>query len=67
MTKLEPNLRGQTYTEVLPPDEVPVHLFNGAYHNNSNSNAAREDPPYLFLLLYWAGRYVGAISAPTVK
>ncbi|MCK4562721.1 MAG: hypothetical protein KAT78_07430, partial [Flavobacteriaceae bacterium] len=55
LVRIEPNFRNQTYTEVLPPDEVPVHLFNGAYHNNSKSNAAREDPPYLFLLPYWAG------------
>ncbi|RLD63194.1 MAG: hypothetical protein DRI95_12035 [Bacteroidetes bacterium] len=67
LVRIEPNIRGQEYSEVLPPDECPVHLFNGAYHNNSNSAAAREDPPYLFLLPYWAGRYVEAISAPSKK
>jgi len=67
LEKLGPNLRGQTYTEVLPPDEVPVHLFNGAYNNNSKANAAREDPPYLFLLPYWLGRYINTISPPVTK
>ncbi len=67
LVKIEPNIRRQEYSEVLPPDECPVHLFNGAYHNNSNSGGVREDPPYLFLLPYWAGRYIEAISAPVIE
>ena len=64
LTKLEPNFRNQTYSEVLPPDEQPLHLHNGAYRNDGGSNGMREYAPYIYLMPYWMGRYVGAISAP---
>ncbi len=64
LEKLAPNFRNQTYTEVLPPDEIPVHFHNGAYRNNSNGAGKEETAPYVWLLPYWAGRYVEAISAP---
>ena len=64
LEKLEPNFRRQTYKEVLPPDEQPVHFHNGAYRNNSNGAGRGEEAPYIWLLPYWAGRYVEAISAP---
>ena len=67
LTKLEPNFRNQTYTEVLPPDERPLHLHNGAYRNDGGNNGMREYAPYIYLMPYWMGRYVGAISAPVEK
>jgi len=63
LTRVEPNFRKQEYTEVLPRDERPMHLHNNAYRNNGGSNGGREYPPYIYLLPYWAGRYVGAIEA----
>ena len=67
LVKIEPNFRNQTYSEVLPPDEIPVHFHNGAYRNNSNGAGMGEEAPYIWLLPYWAGRYAKAISAPTGK
>lgn len=68
LTTIEPNFRGQTYSEVLPPDErPPLHFHNGAYRNNGKGGGNREYAPYIYLLPYWAGRYVEAISAPEVK
>jgi len=67
LTKLEPNFRRQEYSEVLPRDERPMHLHNNAYRNNGGEGGRREYPPYLYLMPYWAGRYVEAISAPTTK
>ncbi|MCB9260613.1 MAG: hypothetical protein H6612_14800 [Ignavibacteriales bacterium] len=64
LEKLEPNFREQEFTEVLPQDERPLHLHNGAYRNNGGSGGRNELPPYVYLLPYWAGRYVEAISAP---
>ncbi len=61
LTRVEPNFRKQEYTEVLPRDERPMHLHNNAYRNNGGSNGGREYPPYIYLLPYWAGRYVEAI------
>ena len=62
LTRVKPNFRKQEYTEVLPRDERPMHLHNNAYRNNGGSNGGREYPPYIYLLPYWAGRYVGAIG-----
>ena len=64
LEKLEPNFRNQTYKEVLPPSEQPVHFHNGAYRNNSNGAGRGEEAPYIWLLPYWMGRYVDVISAP---
>lgn len=64
---LKPNFRNQTYSEVLPPDERVMGLHNGAYRNNGGNAGYREYPPYIYLLPYWAGRYVEAISAPITK
>lgn len=63
LVKIEANFRGQTYKEVLPPDEQPVHFHNGTYRNNSNGGGRSEVAPYIWLLPYWAGRYIDAISA----
>ncbi|MEM9141383.1 MAG: hypothetical protein AAGA86_00255, partial [Bacteroidota bacterium] len=64
LVKIAPNFRRQTYSEVLPGDERPLHKHNGAYRNNGGSDGSVEYAPYIYLLPYWAGRYVGAISAP---
>ncbi len=64
LTTIEPNFRGQQYSEVLPPDERPLHLHNGAYRNNGGNKGMNEYAPYIYLMPYWMGRYVGAISAP---
>jgi hypothetical protein len=63
LEKIEPNFRNQTYKEVLPPDEQPVHFHNGTYRNNSNGGGRSEVAPYIWLLPYWTGRYIDAISA----
>jgi len=62
LTRVDANFRKQEYTEVLPRDERPMHLHNNAYRNNGGSNGSREYPPYIYLLPYWAGRYVEAIG-----
>ncbi|MBK7106933.1 MAG: hypothetical protein IPH62_16800 [Ignavibacteriae bacterium] len=67
LVKLEQNFRRQEYSEVLPQDERPLHLHNGAYRNNADSKGREEYPPYIYLLPYWAGRYVNAISEPLTK
>jgi len=67
LTKVKPNFRNQTYTEVLPPDEQVLGLHNGAYRNNGGSDGRREYAPYIYLMPYWAGRYVDAISAPEAE
>lgn len=67
LTEIAPNFRSQTYSEVLPGDERTLHLHNGAYRNNGGSDGNREYAPYIYLLPYWAGRYVDAISAPEPK
>ncbi len=64
LTRIEPNFRKQEYKEVLPGDERPMHLHNNSYINNGGNNGSREYPPYIYLLPYWAGRYVGAIVSP---
>lgn len=64
LTMIEPNFRSQTYDEVLPGDERVLHKHNGAYRNNGGSDGKQEYAPYIYLLPYWAGRYVEAISAP---
>lgn len=62
LTRIKPNFRRQEYTEVLPRDEQPMYLHNGAYRNNGGNNGSREYPPYVYLLPYWLGRYIDAIG-----
>ncbi len=64
LEKLEPNFRWQTYADILPRDEQPLYAHNGAYRNNANAKGSSESSPYIWLLPYWAGRYIDAISAP---
>ncbi|MEN8157461.1 MAG: hypothetical protein ABFS10_10955 [Bacteroidota bacterium] len=61
LTRMGPNFREQEYNEVLPRDERPMHLHNGAYRNNGGSAGRREYPPYIYLFPYWVGRYMDAI------
>ena len=64
LVKVAPNFRKQEYSEVLPRDERPLHLHNRAYRNHGGEGGMREYGPYIYLLPYWAGRYVGGIAAP---
>jgi len=65
-----PNFRNQTLTEVLPPDECPVHRHNGnMFHidrkgGNGNGEESAGD---IWLLPYWMGRYLGVISTSVKK
>ncbi|MVM28669.1 hypothetical protein GO755_01400 [Spirosoma sp. HMF4905] len=63
------NFRGQTTKEVLPPDERPElkhnrNLFKLDRPTKVVSELSAGDS---FLLPYWMGRYLGAISGPTGK
>jgi len=63
LTFLAPNFRKQTTVQILPPDERPLHKHNNAaYRIDGNGGGSREMSPYLYLLPYWMGRYVGAIG-----
>lgn len=59
----EPNFRNQKTRQILPPDERPLHLHNtAAYRIDANEGGYREYPPYIYLLPYWMGRYIGVIG-----
>lgn len=60
--KIPENFRNQEYMDVLPPDERPIHLHNRAFQNNGGSGGFREYSPYIYLLPYWAGRYLNLIE-----
>jgi hypothetical protein len=67
-----PNFRQQTITEVLPPDERPVHRHNGNMFSLDNKRKrgdgnGEESAGDIWLLPYWMGRYLGVISAPVKK
>ncbi len=67
-----PNFRQQTITEVLPPDERPVHRHNGNMFSLDNKGRrgdgnGEESAGDIWLLPYWMGRYLGVISAPVKK
>lgn len=61
------NFRGQTLTEVLPPDERPVQRHNANMfrldRTGSNGNGEHSAGD-IWLLPYWMGRYLGVISEP---
>ncbi|HRP56821.1 hypothetical protein [Agriterribacter sp.] len=66
---VEPNFRGQTTKEVLPPDELDISRHNGNRFDlnggrNGNSEYSAGD---IWLLPYWMGRYLEVISAPANK
>jgi hypothetical protein len=64
--KLEPNFRNQTIREVLPPDELPVNRHNAnRFQLDGGDNGTSEySAGDIWLLPYWMGRYLGAISEP---
>jgi len=64
--KIEPGFRGQTTKEVLPPDELSIarhnaNRFNLDGHGEGLSEYSAGD---IWLLPYWAGRFLGVISGP---
>lgn len=63
---LAPNFRGQTITEVLPPDELAIRRHNAnRFHLDGGDNGTSEHSAGdIWLLPYWMGRYLGVISAP---
>jgi hypothetical protein len=63
---VEPNFRGQTIIEVLPPDELPISRHNGNRFDLDGNNAGRAESSAgdIWLLPYWIGRYLGVISEP---
>ena len=67
---MEPNFRKQTITEVLPPDERPIHRHNGnmfSLDRTGGNGVSEHSAGDIWLLPYWMGRYLGVISAPTNK
>jgi hypothetical protein len=66
---MEENFRGQTTTEVLPPDERPEqkhnrNLFTLDVQHKGHSEQGAGDT---YLLPYWMGRYLEVIRAPEKK
>ncbi len=61
-----PNFRGQTISEVLPADELPVQRHNSnRFDLDNNGNGHMEHSAGdIWLLPYWMGRYLQVISAP---
>lgn len=67
ITFIPPNFRGQTITEVLPPDELVIsrHNSNRFHLDGGDANAGAElSAGDIWLLPYWLGRYLQVISAP---
>ena len=63
---IEPNFRGQTIKEVLPPDESPISRHNGNLFDLDGGDGGRSEYSAgdIWLLPYWMGRYLGVISGP---
>lgn len=63
---IAPSFRGQTTTEVLPPDELPItrHNANRFELDGGNNGSSESSAGDIWLLPYWMGRYLGVISAP---
>lgn len=61
---VEPDFRGQTLTEVLPPDELPVSRHNANRFRLDGGNGGRSEYSAgdIWLLPYWMGRYLGVIT-----
>jgi hypothetical protein len=66
---IAPNFRGQTTTEVLPPDELDISRHNAnRFDLNGGRNGTHEySAGDIWLLPYWMGRYLEVISAPGNK
>ncbi|MBL7968560.1 MAG: hypothetical protein JNK09_16260 [Prolixibacteraceae bacterium] len=67
--KIEPNFRGQTIKEVLPPDELRIsrHNANRFDLDEVGRGASENSAGDIWLLPYWIGRYLEVISAPEGK
>ena len=63
-TKLPPNFMGRQLKELLPPGERLIARINTQPFILDQGDDATDFPGDEFLLGYWLGRYVGAISAP---
>ncbi|WP_373511820.1 hypothetical protein, partial [Persicitalea sp.] len=63
---IDPNFRGQTTAEVLPPDERPIrrHNANTFQLDSSGNGTSEHSAGDIWLLPYWMGRWLGVISAP---
>jgi len=67
ITFIEENFRGQTITEVLPPDERPIQRHNSNMFRldyERNNGTTEHSAGDIWLLPYWMGRYLNVISAP---
>ncbi|HWB25128.1 MAG TPA: hypothetical protein VG738_06590 [Chitinophagaceae bacterium] len=67
ITFIPPNFRGQTITEVLPPDELRISRHNANRFDLDGGDAkasAESSAGDIWLLPYWLGRYLKVISAP---
>ncbi len=63
---LPPNFRGQTISEVLPPDELPVNRHNSNRFDldgGDEKGGSEYSAGDIWLLPYWMGRYLRVISA----
>jgi hypothetical protein len=63
---IDPDFRGQTIKEVLPPDELPVSRHNANRFDLDGIGAGKSEYSAgdIWLLPYWMGRYLGVISEP---
>lgn len=63
--KIESNFRGQTISEVLPPDELRITRHNeNRFHLDNNGNGGQENSAGdIWLLPYWIGRYLNVIDS----
>ena len=64
VTKLPANFRGRELMELLPPGERLMTRINTQPFILDQGDDATEFPGDEFLLGYWLGRYVGAITGP---
>jgi hypothetical protein len=66
---VEPNYRGQTIKEVLPPDELRIarHNANRFDLDSHDGGRAESSAGDIWLLPYWIGRYLGVISPPAER
>ena len=64
LTKLPPNFMGRQMKELLPPGERLISRINTQPFILDQGDDATDFPGDEYLLGYWLGRYVGAISAP---
>ncbi len=64
--RIPENFRGQSISEVLPPDEMPIHRHNANLFqiDGGNGGESEKSAGDIWLLPYWMGRYLGVISAP---